>query len=189
MADRGASSTYPTASHGGKMTSRVLWSFRHSKTAWIARQSPSILRAFRDRGGQPRLASFEPFQLLVDLGERGVDNEGVQRRWSWLLQSSTAFLPSLVEIELRGIPAHAWEVDTAEKVNNSSIVAAGLVEFILIRQGVETSTRITAWCSSPGHIPESIDLEIVEPPVAGDDPRPLRHSLIYPVDVSVSFFE
>jgi hypothetical protein len=37
------------------------------------------------------------------------------KRWSRFLFSAAGNLPSAMEIELRGIPAHAWDVDTASQ--------------------------------------------------------------------------
>jgi hypothetical protein len=38
----------------------------------------------------------------------------VFRRWSRLRNASVVVLPSLVDVELKGIPAHAWELETAK---------------------------------------------------------------------------
>ena len=39
-------------------------------------------------------------------------------RWTRFLRSTAATLPFAVDVELRGIPAHAWEMATAEQLLN-----------------------------------------------------------------------
>jgi len=122
-------------------------------------------------GGQPIIAASHRLHV---------------RRWSRFLQSTASSLQSLVEVELRGIPAHAWEVGTAEQLLNRYCGIGGVHPDSAWRRDV---FRVAAWSSSPDHIPAGIDLEIVEPVVAGDDPETGKRSLVYPVDVSVSPFD
>jgi hypothetical protein len=42
----------------------------------------------------------------------------VYKRWSRMMGSTGGVLPDLVELELRGIPSHAWEVSTVELLLN-----------------------------------------------------------------------
>jgi hypothetical protein len=46
--------------------------------------------------------------------------------------------------------------------------------------------RLAAWFSSPDRVPTGMDLEIVEPPVASVQPSPMKRTLVYPVEISVS---
>ena len=86
-------------------------------------------------------------------------------RWSRFIDSSAATLPVAIELELRGIPAHAWEVETAQQLLNDSCWIIGLHPNTQYRRD---EFRLTAWCSSLEHVPSKLELEIVEPPVAGE---------------------
>jgi hypothetical protein len=72
-------------------------------------------------------AAPEDFLLLSDL--RAADrvfNRGLPlcgsgftlffKRWTRLALASGAILPSTVEVELRGVPAHAWEKTVAQQL-------------------------------------------------------------------------
>ncbi|CAN6243339.1 unnamed protein product [Urochloa humidicola] len=52
-------------------------------------------------GGRPLISTSPPLQLHI-------------RRWTRLLDSKGASLVSPVEVDIRGMPAHAWELATAE---------------------------------------------------------------------------
>lgn len=100
-------------------------------------------------------------------------------RWSRIFQATAACLPMAVEVELRGIPAHAWDRATAEVL---------LDEFCWI-EGVHPSNEIRrdmfllkAWCSDPARLPSEMVLEIVEPPSASG---PGVRTLTYPISVFV----
>lgn len=84
-------------------------------------------------------------------------------RWSRFLHSEAAAFPSAVDVELRGIPAHAWDMETPEQLLGDDCVPCAIHP--------ETATqhqvfRLAAWCSSPSSIPPLIDLVIPEPEVA-----------------------
>lgn len=104
--------------------------------------------------------------------------------WTRFLHSRAATLPFAVEVELRGIPAHAWEMSTAEQL---------LDEFCWVCDSHPVSVthrdvfRIAAWCSCPERIPAEMDLEIVEPLVAGNEMH--RRTLTYPIEISVVPFD
>lgn len=101
--------------------------------------------------------------------------------WSRFLNSSTATLPVAVELELRGIPTHAWELETAVQLLNDFCWINGLYLDTHDRRDV---FRLATWCSSLEHVPTGLDLEIVEPPVASDE-LPAKRSLIYRIDISI----
>jgi hypothetical protein len=42
------------------------------------------------------------------------------KRWTGLAQEEATALPSFVEVELHGVPAHAWEISTAQLLLGSS---------------------------------------------------------------------
>lgn len=100
-------------------------------------------------------------------------------RWTRFIQASVASLSLSVEVELRGIPAHAWDLTTAEV----------LLDELCWIDGVHPSNAdhcdvfmVKAWCSDPALFPPEMTLEIVEPPMAdGFDVR----TLTYPIKVTV----
>nr|XP_034584690.1 uncharacterized protein LOC117847577 [Setaria viridis] len=48
-------------------------------------------------------------------------------RWSRFLHSTVAALPVPVEVELRGIPTHAWDVETAKQLLNEFCYVGGVL--------------------------------------------------------------
>jgi hypothetical protein len=102
------------------------------------------------------------------------------QRWSRLHNSSGGLLPIAMEIELRGIPTHAWDLDTAAQLLSDCCIPCGVHPETASQRKV---FRLGAWCSDPGAIPPEIDLEIPEPEVIGRAARE-RRSLIYHVKIS-----
>lgn len=105
------------------------------------------------------------------------------RRWNRQALSSGTVLPVLVDVELRGLPVHAWEVSTAEQLLNPY----GWVEQIhaATRNREDFSVfQLKAWCN-PELIPCSRDLVIVEPPVVAMESPTVKRALVYPVQISV----
>ncbi|RCV43062.1 hypothetical protein SETIT_9G265700v2 [Setaria italica] len=86
-------------------------------------------------------------------------------QWTRFLQSSAASLPLAIEVEIRGIPAHAWELPTAELLLNEYCWIVGLHPSIAERRDIYQKK---AWCSNPNYFPVEMDLEIVEPPLAAE---------------------
>ena len=84
-------------------------------------------------------------------------------RWSRFLGSSASSLPSRVEVDLRGIPAHAWDLDTAAQLLDDWCLPCDVHPMTAIQR---KTFRLAAWCSNPGDIPPVIQLEIAEPWVA-----------------------
>lgn len=107
------------------------------------------------------------------------------RRWSRLAKATGVVLPRLVSVELRGIPAHAWELETAEHL---------LDEWCWVRELLPDTGqqrdysvfRLLAWCSEPEHIPAAIDLVIVEPPTMFEENPPVKRGLEYPIEIAVA---
>jgi len=104
------------------------------------------------------------------------------RRWTRFINSTAASLPFAVEMELRGIPAHAWNLATAESLLNDFCWISDIHPETVDRRDI---FRLVGWCSSLEAVPAEIDLEIIEAPVAAGDARPVKRSLVYPVTVSV----
>lgn len=71
-------------------------------------------------------------------------------RWSRFFGLSASVLPATEEIELCGIPAHAWELENAAQLLNEWCLSCGVLPKITIQRKI---FRIAAWCSSPGDAP------------------------------------
>jgi hypothetical protein len=84
-------------------------------------------------------------------------------RWTRFLHATAASLLVAVEINLRGIPAHAWELATAALLLNDHCSISEIHPATLDRRDVFT---VIAWCSHPGLIPPELELEILEPLLA-----------------------
>ncbi|RLN11892.1 hypothetical protein C2845_PM09G14320 [Panicum miliaceum] len=103
-------------------------------------------------------------------------------RSSRFLHSEAAIFSSAVEVELRGIPAHGWDVETASQLLGDGCVPCDIHP--------ETGTqrqvfRLAAWRSSPSSIPPLIDLVIPESAVAGGGEEQGKRTLCYPVKIAV----
>jgi hypothetical protein len=105
-------------------------------------------------------------------------------RWSRFAGSIGGLLPSLVEIEIRVIPFHAWEIVTAAQLLNP---------FAWIRHVHSDTLELvdlsifwcTSWAWDPTSIPMSKDLWIVELPSVPDEAPPGKKTLIYPIRIGV----
>ncbi|KAG2603614.1 hypothetical protein PVAP13_5KG781701 [Panicum virgatum] len=107
-------------------------------------------------------------------------------RWSRFLSlSSASVLPFNMEVELRGIPAHAWELDTAAQLLNNCCLPCGIHP---VSDPQREVFRLAAWCSNPGDIPPTIDLEIPEPKVVREDAR-RRRCLVYPILIAAKLLD
>ena len=87
--------------------------------------------------------------------------------WSRLVHATGRSLPYRVELSLHGIPAHAWELATAEQLLCSYCWIQHLHPNTADRS-VRSVFWLTAWTVDPELIPPLKDLLILEPPVAGD---------------------
>ena len=83
--------------------------------------------------------------------------------WTRFFNSSAENLPAMVEIELRGVPAHVWDMDTATQILSDCCLPCGTHPDTANQRNV---FHLAAWCSWPGDIPTAIDLEVPEPEVA-----------------------
>jgi hypothetical protein len=91
-----------------------------------------------------------------------------------------------VEIELLGIPAHAWDLSTSEQLLNDYCWISGVHP---ATADCRDCFRVATWCSDPVLIPPELVLEIVEPtPAAGSSDQEKR-TLCYPISISVSAFD
>jgi hypothetical protein len=105
-------------------------------------------------------------------------------RWSRFAGSIGGLLPSLVEIEIRVIPFHAWETVTAAQLLNPFAwirhVHSDTLELVYL-----SIFWCTSWAWDPTSIPMSKDLWIVELPSVPDEVPPGKKTLIYPIRIGV----
>lgn len=108
------------------------------------------------------------------------------KRWSrQALASSGSALPLLLDIELRGIPAHLWELGTAEVLLNGFCLIQELHPESV--EGIDMSVlKLRAWSFNPDCLPAVLDLHVQEPLVEGEDGAIFPRSLVYPIIVKVT---
>lgn len=106
------------------------------------------------------------------------------RRWPRLKNASAVELPSLVNIVLSGIPAHAWELETAEHLLGEWCWVRELHADTINRRDY-SAFRLKAWCTKPEFIPADMELVIVEPPAQFEEQPPVKRALGYDVQVTV----
>lgn len=90
------------------------------------------------------------------------------RRWSRQAFAAGVALPSLVDIELRGILAHVWEVATSENLLNPYVWIERIRPETRFREDY-TAFKCSAWCFKPADLPPSCDLYVVEPMPANQE--------------------
>lgn len=106
-----------------------------------------------------------------------------QATYAWFAEGVA--LPSLVDVELRGIPAHAWEMSTAESLLNPYGWPQFLHQYTRNRDDY-SMFRLSAWCFNPTTFPASRDLHIAKHPVGDILSPPGKPTLRYPVSFKVS---
>lgn len=84
----------------------------------------------------------------------------------------------------RGVPEHAWELETAEHLLDEWCWVRALAPDTLDRRDY-SAFRLSAWCSSPGLIPPATDLVLVEPPTPVEEDLPMKRALSYTVKITV----
>ncbi|CAO2152189.1 unnamed protein product [Urochloa humidicola] len=106
------------------------------------------------------------------------------RRWTRLRNATSFTLPHLVDIEVRGVPPHVWELETAEHLLDDWCWVRALHPDTLERKDY-SSFRLSAWCSCPDEVPEAMDLIVVEPPAPVEEHPPVKRALSYSVNIAV----
>jgi hypothetical protein len=97
----------------------------------------------------------------------------------------TLVFPSLLEVELSGIPADGWEVSMAKNRLNPY----GWIEEIhpsTRNREDYSSFRGSAWCFLPELIPGEQDLIVIQPRVAFVKRPPVKRGLVYLVKIVVN---
>jgi hypothetical protein len=106
------------------------------------------------------------------------------KRWSRLAGAMGRVLPCLLDVELRGIPAHVWETSTVEQFLSPHAWIDHVHSDTLELTDLSTF-RCSVWCADPSKIPRSKELWVAEPSVVVEDP-PVKRLLAYPIDVQAS---
>jgi hypothetical protein len=105
------------------------------------------------------------------------------KKWTRFVHVTEISLPSLVDIEIRGIPAHAWERSTAEQLLRDSCWIVELHQETLDKQDL-SSFQLRVWCSAPNYIPHRMELVIPEPEMPMDGNTPVKRTLSYPIEIT-----
>ncbi|KAJ1284146.1 hypothetical protein BS78_03G182300, partial [Paspalum vaginatum] len=105
--------------------------------------------ADRDRVLHGPPPPFSPFRLIW-------------KRWLWVFQASLEAMRFRVLLVLRGIPAHAWCLDTAQRVLASSCVGIELARDTANKSDLRRFV-LAAWCLDPAFIPSGRKLWIPDP--------------------------
>jgi hypothetical protein len=79
------------------------------------------------------------------------------KRWTRFSHASTPSMSALVDIEIRGIPSHSWELSTAKMLLQDSCWALELL------RDSGTSFLLRAWCFNPNRLHPEMDMHIVDP--------------------------
>jgi hypothetical protein len=106
------------------------------------------------------------------------------KHWTRLTNVEAVVLPVAVDVELRGVPAHAWEGSTTQVLLGGSCLVCDPLPFTAVCHDC-SKLCVTAWAANLDSIPSVIDLLIPDlPPVDVRSPR-IRQGLLYMVHVSV----
>jgi hypothetical protein len=84
------------------------------------------------------------------------------RPWSRRTHAASGGLCFHTEVEIEGIPANAWSLETAEAVLSPSAWLERLHPLTRSRTNMGVM-RLTAWCLDPAAIPREVDMHVVEP--------------------------
>jgi hypothetical protein len=107
------------------------------------------------------------------------------KRWTRLANAEAVTLPVSIDVELRGIPAHAWERSTAQHILGGSCWVHSLHADTVVRRDLSVF-RVSAGCLRPDLLPTAMKLLIPDPAPAGAESPPVKRGLLYPVQVSLA---
>jgi hypothetical protein len=134
---------------------------------------PEVARRFEIEEGLLSIQALGPATfLLISPNEHSatrIFNEGRPlsilpgrlhvMRWSRFLHSAAVLFPHALKVELKGIPAHAWDLETASHLLSGYCITGGIhSETVIQREVFQLATR----CSNPSCVPPVIDLVIPE---------------------------
>jgi hypothetical protein len=107
------------------------------------------------------------------------------RQWTRVARGEAATLPTFIQVELHGIPAHAWGRSTAQQLlGGSSCWVHELHANTEARRDLSVF-RLSTWCRWPDLIPSAMDLFIPDPAVAVPAQPPKKKGFTYPIELWV----
>jgi hypothetical protein len=107
------------------------------------------------------------------------------KRWTRLANAEAVTLPVATDVELRGIPAHAWEWSTAQHILGGSCWVHSLHADTVARRDLLVFLA-SAWCLWPDLLPTAMKLLIPAPALTEAESPPMKRGLLYPVQVSLA---
>jgi len=107
------------------------------------------------------------------------------KRWNRLAGAHARVLPFLLDVELRGIPAHVWETSTVERLLSPHDWVQQVHPDTLALSDL-SCFRCLGWSTDPSALPSARELWVVEPPMAAVEDPPLKRVLAYPVKLKYS---
>jgi hypothetical protein len=90
-----------------------------------------------------------------------------------------------MDLELHGIPAHLWRIETVESI----LYGLCLIQDIHPSSFDDNNRavfKLRAWCPVPAMLPSFVDLHVEEPPVVFEVDSSYPRSLVYPISVLAS---
>jgi hypothetical protein len=106
------------------------------------------------------------------------------KRWSRFAHASSSTMSELVDIEVRGIPAHAWDLSTVSQLRHGSCYILELFPTTMNKTDY-SSFLLRAWCFDPVKLHRSMELHIVEHGPESQAKRCLTYNVVlaaFPVD-------
>jgi hypothetical protein len=107
------------------------------------------------------------------------------KRWTRIAHAKAAVLPDPVEVELRGILAHVWEMSTAQQLLGSSCRVRSMHTSVADRSDMSVF-RVSTWCSRSDLLPSSMELFIPDPTSEEVELPSGKRGLLYPINVRVT---
>uniref|UniRef100_A0A8I6YW20 DUF4283 domain-containing protein n=1 Tax=Hordeum vulgare subsp. vulgare TaxID=112509 RepID=A0A8I6YW20_HORVV len=110
------------------------------------------------------------------------------RPWCKLAHASSGGFEHRVELELRGIPAHAWNVATAEHILGTTVWIERLHPRTRSRADLDVF-RLAGRTHDPDAIRRTASLEVVELLPGAGSSAPTVRILSYPISISLACSE
>lgn len=110
------------------------------------------------------MADKESAINLANSNDSPADNGSIRlqcRRWTRFGHASGAVLPKLVDIDMHGVTAHAWEMATAESILNPFGWVTEIHKTTRNRDDY-SSFRVKVWCFDPDRLPPRRDLVVCQ---------------------------
>jgi hypothetical protein len=117
---------------------------------------------------------------------RGPQFDLMFKRWTRCANAATTSLPALVNVEIRGIPAHAWSRTTTDHLLRDSCIISELHPATALKPDL-LSFVLRAWCLDPRNLHRDMTLIISEPGSAAGEKRCLSYKInlmVTPVEAS-----